>query len=161
MPAPYDGGCLCGAVRYRLAAEPLTLYACHCTDCQRQTGAAFGLSMVVARDHLSLLQGEARSYRARMPDGREKQGRFCGACATRLWGEPPKYPEIFVLRPGTLDDTSWLAPVGHIWTRSAQPWVPIPDDTLNFQGQPGDRLALVRAWQERGARAKGSRGRAG
>ena len=162
MPAPYDGGCLCGAVRYRLAAEPLTLYACHCTDCQRQTGAAFGLSMVVARGALSLLQGEAQRFCVRMPDGRGKQGRFCGQCATRLWGEPEKYPEIFVLRPGTLDDTSWLAPVGHIWTRSAQPWVAIPGDTLNFEAQPEDRLALIRAWQERSARrAERSRGARG
>ena len=49
MPAPYDGGCLCGLIRYRLTDEPLTLYACHCTDRQRETGSAFGLSMIVPK----------------------------------------------------------------------------------------------------------------
>ena len=43
MPAPYHGGCLCGLIRYRVADEPLTLYVCHCTDCQRRTGSAFCL----------------------------------------------------------------------------------------------------------------------
>jgi hypothetical protein len=47
MAAPYTGGCVCGATCYRLTAEPLTLYACHCTDCQKRSGSAFGLSMWV------------------------------------------------------------------------------------------------------------------
>lgn len=153
MPAPYDGGCLCGAVRYRLADEPLTLYACHCTNCQRQTGSAFGLSMIVARESVSLLRGEPRSFRVTLEDGLTRQGRFCGECATRLWGEPPKYPQVFVLRPGTLDDTTWLRPVAHIWTRSAQPWLTIPPDALHFDAQPGDddRTAMLRAWRDRAA----------
>ena len=71
----------------------------------------------------------------------------------RLWGEPIKLPELAVLRPGTLDDTSWLHPIAHIWTRSAQPWIRIPADALNFSGQPqGDEVAaLLRAWKERTA----------
>jgi hypothetical protein len=58
---------------------------------------------------------------------------------------------IDCLEPGTLDDTSWLRPVGHIWTRSAQPWVAIPDGPLNFNKDPGDEgaIALVRAWKQR------------
>ena len=51
------GGCLCGAVRYRFAGSPLAFYVCHCTDCQKQTGSAFGLSMIVKRDDVELLQG--------------------------------------------------------------------------------------------------------
>jgi len=58
MPAPYDGGCLCGLIRYRLTDEPLTLCTCHCTDCQRLTGSAFALSMIVLKSGLHLLQGE-------------------------------------------------------------------------------------------------------
>jgi hypothetical protein len=152
MAAPYTGGCLCGANRYRLAAEPLTFYACHCTDCQRQTGSSFGLSMIVPRPALELLQGEPSEYRVDLPDGRRWHGRFCGACSTRLWSEPIKFPQVATLRPGTLDDTSWLRPVGHIWTRSAQPWVRIPEDTLHYEGQPADMMPLIDAWQERAQR---------
>jgi hypothetical protein len=148
IPAAYDGGCLCGALRYRVSGDPLTLYACHCTDCQRQSGSAFVLSMIVARDALELLQGEPRRYDIGLADGRRKRGRFCGDCGTRLWGEPVKFPRVAVVRPGTLDDTTWLDPIGHIWTRSAQPWVSIPEHTLNFEGQPGP-MDLIKAWRER------------
>jgi hypothetical protein len=56
MTAPYFGQCLCGALRFRITAEPLTMYACHCVDCQRRTGAAFALSMLVRRSALELHQ---------------------------------------------------------------------------------------------------------
>ena len=148
---PQHGGCFCGDVRYTLGQDPLTLYACHCTDCQRQTGASFVLSMIVKREALELVQGEPQEYSLELADGRRKRGSFCARCSTRLWGEPVKLPGLAVLRPGTLDDTSWLHPIGHIWTRSAQPWVHIPDDTLNFSVQPerDEVAALVRAWKER------------
>jgi hypothetical protein len=149
VSAPYAGGCLCGAIRYRLTAEPLTLYACHCTDCQRQSGASFNLSMLVQRPALELLRGEPARYGVDLAGGRRWEGLFCHACSVRLWSEPPKVPQVSTLRPGTLDDTSWLRPVGHIWTRSAQPWVRIPEDTLNYEAQPPDMLPLIRAWQSR------------
>ncbi len=158
MPAPYHGGCLCGAIRYRLTGEPLTLYACHCTDCQRLTGSAFALSMIVLKSELHLVKGAPRAYAVTFPDGREWRGKFCGECSTRLWGEPPKFPQIVVVRPGTLDDTTWLRPIGHIWTQSAQPWVSIPNDTLNFERQPGDRMLLIKAWQDRTARERSPAG---
>jgi hypothetical protein len=105
--------------------------------------------MIVPKSTLELLQGEPRGYSVTMADGREKKVRFCGTCGTRLWGEPPRFPQIAVVRPGSLDDTSWIYPVAHIWTGSAQPWVSIPNDTPNFEGQPDDPMALINAWQER------------
>jgi hypothetical protein len=149
MPAPYTGGCLCGDIRYRLTDEPLTLYACHCTDCQRESGSSFGLSMIVSRTALDLLQGEPQRYAVTLADGRQKHGTYCGGCATRLWGEPVKFPQVVNVEPGTLDDTTWLRPVAHIWTRSAQPWVLIPPGTLTFEAQPVDPMALINAWWER------------
>ena len=149
MTAPYDGGCACAGVRYRLHSAPLTLYACHCTDCQKECGSAFALSMPVLRDAIELLAGEVVEYVFACEDGRRRRGRRCPTCGSRLWGEPERLPQIAVLRPGTLDDVSWLHPVGHIWLRSAQPWVAISDDTLRFDGQPDDDGALVRAWRAR------------
>lgn len=142
------GGCLCGQIRYRLSAEPLTLYACHCTDCQRLTGASFALSMVVLKASVTLLRGEPQRYALTLPDGREKHSTFCGRCSTRLWGEPAKLRDVVILRPGTLDDTSWVWPIAHIWTRSAQPWIVIPPDAINIPGQPDDPMLLVNAWRE-------------
>ncbi len=148
MTAPYLGGCLCGAIRYRLTDEPLTLYACHCTDCQRESGSAFSLSMVLSRTALDVLQGEPQRYAVTLPDGRQKRGAFCGTCATRLWAEPVAFPQVVIIEPGTLDETGWVCPIAHIWTRSAQPWVVIPPDALTFEGQ-SDPLALINAWFDR------------
>jgi len=108
--------------------------------------------MIVRREALQVLQGEPREYGGTSADGIRRSGKCCHACATRLWGEPVKFPQILVLRPGTLDDTKWLRPVAHIWVRSAQPWVVIPNDVLTFETQPDDSMALIRAWREREAR---------
>ncbi len=149
---PQRGMCLCGAVEYSLNEDPLTLYACHCTDCQRQTGSSFALSMIVRREALEVVSGQPDQYSVEMADGRLKQAHFCSRCSTRLWG-PSSVAGLAVLEPGTLDDTSWLNPIGHIWTRSAQPWVVIPDSELSFSEQPEEEgsLALVRAWRQQQA----------
>ncbi len=149
---PQHGGCLCGDVRYSLDADPITLYVCHCTDCQSQSGASFALSMVVALEALQLVRGRPDEYSIELADGRRKGSKFCRRCATTLWGRS-RAPELAILEPGTLDDTSWFSPVGHIWTRSAQPWVQIPDDTVSCPQQPDDEamLAFVRAWKQREA----------
>src|SRR5881296_736407 len=101
---------------------------------------------------IASLTNRSPSTCATVPAGLQKNGRFCGECSTRLWGEPLKFPQVVVLQPGTLDDTSWLHPIGHIWTRSAQPWISIPKDTLNFEGQPEDPMVLINAWRDRTTR---------
>lgn len=144
-----EGGCLCGAIRYRVTGKPLTLYACHCTDCQKQSGSAFGMSMMFLKTQLELLQGSPRTFTKTFPDdGRQKYGKFCGDCGVRLWGEASAAPQIAILKPGTLDDTRGLVPVGHIWTRSAQPWVARLCEGLVSE-QSGDNMALVRAYAAR------------
>jgi hypothetical protein len=67
----------------------------------------------------------------------------------RLWHEPERNPAGAVVKPGTLDDTTWLRPVGHIWTKSAQPWFAIPADTVNYEAQPPELGRLIAAWQDR------------
>jgi hypothetical protein len=143
-----EGGCLCGAIRYRIRDDPLTLYACHCTDCQRQSGSAFGLSMIVARADFEVVQGEVLALDLTTDDGRNRRPRLCGACGNRLYNES-KVAEVVVVRGGTVDGAARLRPIGHIWTRSAQPWVRIPDGVLTYPGQPEDMLELVRAWRNR------------
>lgn len=147
---PQHGGCLCGDIRYSLLEDPLTVYACHCTDCQRQSGASFTLSMAVRAEALQLVRGHPQEYSVKLADGRRKRSNFCARCSTRLWG-PSRRPGLAILEPGTLDDTSWFHPAGHIWTRSAQPWVQIPKDALNISERPQeeDIVALVRAWKGR------------
>ena len=137
MAFPQHGGCLCGDVRYALSEDPVTLYACHCTDCQSETGSAFALSMIVRAEALETTRGEPAEFGVELDDGRVKRGLHCPRCTAPLWGvnEPMGLAN---LQPGSLDDTGWLQPVGHIWTRSAQPWVVLPEDGLLFEQQPCD-----------------------
>lgn len=153
---PCHGGCVCGAVRYRLLEEPLELHVCHCTDCQRLTGTAFVLTMAIQRPSLEVERGETQVLSFETPEGIARRDHRCPGCGSRLWSEPPKLPEILSLRPGTLDDTSWLRPIAHIWTASAQPWVPVPEpseDLLVYERQPEDDMELVRAWRRYRKRA--------
>jgi hypothetical protein len=148
---PVSGGCACGAVRYRLLEDAVELHACHCTDCQTATGSAFVMSMMVKRGSVEVERGEPKRFEFDGPDGRHHIDQRCPRCAARLWSESRSIPDLLILRPGTLDDTSWCEPVSHIWTRSAQPWVTIPEHTLNYGQQPtnDEVMAAVRAWRSR------------
>ena len=149
MPAPYPGRCLCGEIEYRLNGEPVTYYACHCTDCQKRGGSAFGLSMWVKRDSLEVTKGTATLQVLCGADGGPRHHRICAKCGVRLWSEPAKRPEFAVLRPGTLDDPKQFTPVLHMWTRSAQPWVKIPDGAARFEKQVGSFDEILKLWRER------------
>jgi Glutathione-dependent formaldehyde-activating enzyme len=66
---PLKGGCACGAVRYEIAAPPLAIYACHCTDCQRRTGTAFALNMPVRTSSLRIVTGTPKGLRSASSNG--------------------------------------------------------------------------------------------
>jgi hypothetical protein len=147
MTAPYAGGCQCGQIRYEIRAEPLTLYACHCKECQKQSSSAFGMSMPVARDAVILLKGQPKEWKRVSEGGREVSCLFCGNCGTRLFHNPARDPKITNVKPGTLDDTSGLSPVGHLWTRSSQGWVILNENLLNYETQPSDYSQLFEQFQ--------------
>lgn len=146
LPAfPVEGGCLCGAVRYRVLAAPLAVYNCHCRDCQRASGATHTMSMPISRDRVELMAGELVTYEKPADSGRVVRMRGCPRCGVRVWNEPPA-GDIVILKPGTLDDPSWAVPVGNIWTESALPFALIDPALVNFPGQPADRQPLYDAW---------------
>lgn len=147
LPAfPVEGGCQCGAVRYRLNAPPLAVYNCHCRDCQRTSGATHSMSMPVRRETHEQLSGETRFYDKPADSGRVVRIVSCARCGTNVWNEPLASPQLLVLKPGTLDDMSWVRPIGNIWTDRRAPWVAIDPGLVNFPGQPPDRQPLYDAW---------------
>jgi hypothetical protein len=111
-------------VRYRLTGEPLGLAVCHCTECQRQSGSAFGMSLAVPSASFRLLSGELKTFTVSCDSGRTKRCAFCPGCGTRIHHQVLE--TVLSIKAGTLDDTSRLSPLAHYWTRSKQPWVPIP-----------------------------------
>jgi hypothetical protein len=146
-PLPLAGGCACAAVRYQITSAPLTFYLCHCTECQRQTGSAFGESLRIRVDALQVF-GHVRLIERIAASGTRRQGWFCPVCGVRLWHAASGSDEINI-KAGTLDDISWLQPAGHIWVRSAQSWIRFGTGDLTYDGQPEiGYLRLKARWQE-------------
>lgn len=144
---PIQGGCQCGALRYQLTEPPLMIYACHCTNCQRIAGSAFGLVANIKEGSLEFTSGEAATVTWRSDAGNERYGRFCGDCGCRIvHGQTPSIG-VLSLRAGTLDDPSWVVPAGHTWTRSAQAWFRFGDDEIQWTEQPTDYVPLIRKFQ--------------
>ncbi len=147
IPAPpYEGGCQCGTIRYRITAEPLTVYACSCTECQRQAGGAFNMSMIIRQSALEISKGTPKETERVSDAGNRIFGYFCGDCGNRIYHRPEQSNAIFVFRPGTLDDTSWLKPVAMVWASSAQPWVTLPEDMTVFEKGPERFDQLLELW---------------
>ena len=135
----HTGDCLCGAVRYEITGEPHVTYACHCTDCRRQSGSAFGLTIVVTADQLRITRGALKTHSRVAESGRTMTRYFCPECGTWIYNVPEALPSNRRVKPGTLDDASWVRPTVHLWVRSALPWVQIPADAIKHETQPSDR----------------------
>ena len=144
---PLTGGCICGSVRYEIASFPLLLYTCNCTNCQKQSGSAFGMTMPVTAKDFRIVHGAPKAWRRPSPQGVQVTSWFCGDCGNRIYGERAGRSERLNVRAGTLDDTTWLKPVAHFFTRSAQRWVQPAADAICYETQPTDIQPLVQAWR--------------
>ena len=121
-----SGGCLCGAVRYNSAAEPTLVVVCHCSTCQKNTGSAFSLNIALPRGALTISGDTLATYEDRSgASGKPFFRSFCSRCGSPITGQGDAYPDLVILKAGTLDDPSWVKPQGHIWCVEKQPWVAI------------------------------------
>ena len=146
---PIEGGCACGALRYELSAPPVMIYNCHCRNCQKITGSAFTISATVFENALRFSRGEPKRTQWRADSGNERYGLCGGDGGTRIANAQSASPGVLSLRAGTFDDTSWVEPVGDIWTKSAQPWVRFVSD-LHDAGQPADYAPYVERYRAQG-----------
>jgi hypothetical protein len=141
MKLPLMGGCICGAIRYEIGVAPIMVYACHCTDCQRITSSAFSIGMVVPEKAFRVSGKDARSVPGGVTAGGRIKSRWtCPDCGTWLFGNArpgTDHPDLVrIVRGGTLDDTAWLKPTAHFWTRSKQPWITLPIGATVYETQP-------------------------
>jgi hypothetical protein len=128
-----EGGCACGAVRYRLGSTPMFVHCCHCRDCQRQTGSAFVINALIETDRITLLSGEPEPVAVPTDSGRPHRIHCCRTCGTALWSDYGGRPALRFVRVGTLDDPTALPPDVHIFTRSKLPWVELPETVPAFE----------------------------
>jgi hypothetical protein len=132
---PAEGGCQCGNIRYRVMGEPVWLAVCHCSECRRQSGAAFGMSLRLREADVKLISGKPKSWTRTADSGRLVICHFCGNCGIRVWHEPAG-SGFFHIKPGTLDDPSRLAPRYEGWTKRKAPWLRIDGLDGSFDEQP-------------------------
>ena len=146
-----EGGCSCGAVRYRLTSDPLFVHCCHCLNCQRQTGSAFVVNVLIEADRVEV-NGEPQRVEVPRDGDLGAQGVFrCPSCQVAVYSIY-SYPTVYFVRAGTLDEPASVSPDVHIFTRSKLPWVTLPEGVPAYEVfydidelWPAESLARARA----------------
>jgi len=130
----FEGGCICGQVRYKVVSTPLIVHGCHCRGCQKNSGSAFAVNALYEADRVTLMSGEIEETTVPTPSGTGQDIARCAACKVAVWsnynmgGALRKF--IRFIRIGTLDNPDRLPPDVHIYTCSKQPWVALPEGDL-------------------------------
>jgi len=136
MKGDLTGGCLCGEVRYILhQGFRLNPYACHCTDCQSRTGSAFSEHMLFALADLDV-SGELDEAHYTQPSGANSRILGCAKCKARIYAVNDSREGMASLRCGTLDDSASFVPAAHLWVKSKQPWIVLPENAKAMDEQP-------------------------
>ena len=140
MPASLSGSCLCGAIRYTISA-PLSsslgeLRACHCTNCQKASGAGGSVNLVLSSDAFKITQGTPKRYAGKADSGRTLYRFFCADCGSPIYSQRETNPGMVVVRAGTLDNAGDMKITAHIWTKSKRPWSHIDPASQQVPGQP-------------------------
>jgi hypothetical protein len=151
MSAEREGGCACGALRYRMTAEPMFVHCCHCLNCQRQTGSAFAINLLIEAARVEVLHGTPQPVDAPRDDGTVQRIFRCADCQVAVFSEYSS-PGVWFVRGGTLDEPRSVAPDVHIFTRSKVGWVTLPGGVPAFdvyydteQQWPAASLTRLRA----------------
>jgi hypothetical protein len=128
------GACLCGAVRYTSSAEPVRSAVCHCRDCQRFTGSAFGALVAVAKEALTIT-GAMKTFTSPGGSGKPILRHFCPECGSSIAEETGSAPGLVILNIGTLDEPKSVTPASEIFCDDALPWVQTTGDMQRFAKQ--------------------------
>ena len=129
----YDGGCLCGQVRWRAETEPVNVRFCHCRLCQKATGGAFFARALFERSAF-----RESGDTTRHASSHRLVRRACAACGTPLFADPLDCPELIAVSVATCDEPETLPPGSHIWTSAKLAWLKLDDDLPKYPGPAPD-----------------------
>jgi hypothetical protein len=129
------GGCLCGAVRFRLSAAPVATRLCWCRTCQYIAAGNASVNVVVPTEALSI-EGSTAEFQNTADSGNGMRRRFCPACGVHLFSNSAGRPHLTVVRAGVFDDPGIADPTAAIWVSSAPRWACIAEDLQQFPAQP-------------------------
>ena len=123
---PLTGGCACGTVRFEVSEPPIDAIYCHCTRCQRRTGTAASMSVVIEPGSMTIQQGEDAIGEWQPEGGKPKA--FCGNCGGALWAVADRETGVYAIRMAAFDSDPGIRASCRQHVASAAVWEPIPDD---------------------------------
>lgn len=129
----FEGGCLCGAVRYRIGSPPLSCAICHCTSCRRASGATSVAWLTVNRADFEFLTGTPVEFNSSAGVLR----RFCGRCGCAFTYEHADLPATIDVTIGSLDEPDRVAPTAEVWLQDKVSWQPTD---VHLNQYPGSSL---------------------
>ena len=122
------GGCLCGAVRYRVTGEPEATTLCHCFSCRRSTGGPSLAWAIFPEDSVAITQGELTEHQSSPGTYRG----FCARCGTSLTYRRDNRPGLFDVTTASLDDPEAFPPAKEIWVEEKLSWMTTHPDLPHF-----------------------------
>jgi hypothetical protein len=135
--ASHLGGCQCGALRYAVNTENLIAYACHCSECKKQSASSFAISVPVPTKYFQLT-GKPNVYKRPTESGTFTNCFYCPSCGTRVYHQSALSPELVTIKGGTLDETTSLPVLAHLWTKRKHVWIKLSADVEIYETQPAD-----------------------
>lgn len=120
---PREASCSCGEIRLRCAGEPVRISVCHCLDCQKRTGSAFGAQARLRTEDVEFLSGEPSLYVRRADSGRTISFRFCANCGSTVWYGIDDQPELVAVTLGAFADPSFPQPRFSVYEERKHGWI--------------------------------------
>ncbi|WP_433771449.1 GFA family protein [Pseudomonas putida] len=145
MKETFEGQCQCGNIKYQVVGVAATVFACHCTECQRQSGSAFGMALWVKEPEVKIISGQLQEWVREMPSSRLMSCSFCSVCGTRVFHKVAEQNDVLSIKPGTLNNCKNLVVEAHIWTGSKHEWLKIEDGAPQFNKNPDSFSDLMKA----------------
>ena len=131
MATLFTGGCVCGAIRYEVNAEPIVMFNCHCRDCQKITGGPYTPVVYVPANAFKITKGTPKYYKTTSEIMGDNVRGFCPDCGSRLFGGMSA--EGQGITASSLDDPTLFKPQFEIFTSDAQPWDHMDPKLPKFQ----------------------------
>lgn len=130
------GQCLCGSMTYEISADPVLTATCHCTHCQKSSGSAFSINVVVPEDGFKITGNTLTDYVDQGDSGLNLHRYFCNQCGSPVYTRADAMPGVSIIKAGTLNDTSSFKPAINIWCESQMEWIKDDEKAPNFDQMP-------------------------
>ncbi|MBF0290022.1 MAG: GFA family protein [SAR324 cluster bacterium] len=130
------GGCLCGAIRYEIKAEPMRVANCHCDDCRKATGAAFATMLFFKEGDIVITQGKPKAFDHTADSGNAMIKEFCDNCGSQVFGSSAGRPGIKNVKVGSIDDAAFVKPEVNVYVSRALSYSHIDKNLNNFDKMP-------------------------